>query len=214
MKTQFTLLLSVLLAVLLSPIGASAQTLTTEKMLQNILGTNTSSGYAPQATAANALVNSNRVTAINANTPGTVTVTGAVGITGATTITGTTTINGGTALTLEVEDRTATVAGATTGTISSETSHVTVSSSDANHIIILPAPVVGKQLVIHGSATGFELRSSDPATIAINGGTGAAAESAITANLTVFITCVSATSWKGWTVSSAGVLAAIQVAAP
>jgi hypothetical protein len=67
MKTQFTLLLSVILAVLLSPIGASAQTLTTEKMLQNILGTNTSSGYAPQATAANALVDSKRNVVLNGN---------------------------------------------------------------------------------------------------------------------------------------------------
>jgi len=65
-----------------------------------------------------------------------------------------------------VEAVTATVGGAS---IAAASSHVTVTSSDANHIVILPAPVVGKQLVINVGATGFELRSSSPATIAING---------------------------------------------
>ena len=48
-----------------------------------------------------------------------------------------------------VEARTATAAGTTTGTISPATTHVTVTSDDANKIIILPAPVVGKKLTIH-----------------------------------------------------------------
>jgi hypothetical protein len=61
----FTLL--VLIAAILLPSGGHAQTLTTEKMLTNILGSNTSSGFPPQATAANALVNSNRGVVLNAN---------------------------------------------------------------------------------------------------------------------------------------------------
>jgi hypothetical protein len=61
----FTLL--VLIAAILLPSGSHAQTLTTEKMLTNILGSNTSSGFPPQATAANALVDSNRGVVLNAN---------------------------------------------------------------------------------------------------------------------------------------------------
>lgn len=109
-----------------------------------------------------------------------------------------------------VEAVTATVGGAA---ISATSSHVTVTSSDANHIVILPAPVVGKQLVIDVGATGFELRSSAPSTIAINGGSGANAESAIPANSTCFLTCISATAWKGFKLASDGTVAAIEAAA-
>lgn len=92
-----------------------------------------------------------------------------------------------------VEAVTATVSGAA---IAATSSHVTVTSADANHIVILPAPVVGKELVINVGATGFELRSSTPASIAINGGTGANAESAIPANSTIRATCISLTAWQ------------------
>ena len=109
-----------------------------------------------------------------------------------------------------VEAVTATVGGAA---ISATSSHVTVTASDANHIVILPAPVVGKQLVIDVGATGFELRSSSPTTIAINGGTGADAESAIAANSTCFLVCVSATAWKGYFMDADGDLAKIEAAA-
>lgn len=113
-----------------------------------------------------------------------------------------------------VEARTATVSGATTGTISPASTHVTVTSSDINHIIILPPPVVGKKLTIHGGATGFELRSSSPTTIAINGGTGAAAESAIAADSTCYLECVTATAWKGYFLDADSDVAKIQAAAP
>jgi len=113
----------------------------------------------------------------------------------------------------EVEDRTATAAGLTTGTISERTTHVTVTSDDVNKIIILPSPKVGKKLTLHNGATGYELRSSDPATIAINGGSGAAAESAIPANSTCFLTCVTATAWKGFFMDADGDLAKIEAAA-
>lgn len=109
-----------------------------------------------------------------------------------------------------VEAVTATVGGAA---ISAASSYVTVTSSDANHIIILPAPVVGKQLVINVGATGFELRSSNPATIAINGGSGANAESAIAANSTCFLICISATAWKGTFWDADGDVAKIEAAA-
>lgn len=113
-----------------------------------------------------------------------------------------------------VEARTATTTGATTGTISPATTRVTVTSDDANKIIILPAPVVGKKLTIHGGATGFELRSSAPASIAINGGSGSNAESAIAANSTCYLECVTATAWKGFFLDADSDVAKIEVAAP
>lgn len=113
-----------------------------------------------------------------------------------------------------VQDRTATTDGTTTGTISANATHVTVTSDNADKIIVLPAPVVGKQIVIHNGATGYELRSSDPATIAINGGTGTAAESAIAANSTCVLYCTTTTAWKGFFMAAAGTVSAVQAAAP
>jgi hypothetical protein len=113
-----------------------------------------------------------------------------------------------------VQARTATTDGSTTGTISADATHVTVTSDNVDKIIVLPAPVVGKQIRIHNGATGYELRSSAPATIAINGGTGAAAESAIAADSTCVLICVTTTAWKGYFMNAAGTLAAVQVAAP
>jgi hypothetical protein len=83
-----------------------------------------------------------------------------------------------------------------------------------DNILVLPPPVPGRIVVIAGTATGGELRTTDPATIGINAGVGAAAESAIAANMMAIAICESATNWKGFTLTSAGVLAALQVAAP
>lgn len=113
-----------------------------------------------------------------------------------------------------VEARTATTTGATTGTISPASTHVTVTSDSVDKIIILPAPVVGKKLTIHAGATGFELRSSAPATIAINAGSGADAESAIAAASTCYLECVTATAWKGYFLDADSDVAKIQAAAP
>lgn len=111
--------------------------------------------------------------------------------------------------------RTATVDGTTTGTIADAGmwSYITVTSADANHIVVLPTPTPGKLVVLYVGATGYELRSSTPGSIAINGGTGAAAESAIGANTVAFLFCESATSWKGWQLGSDGTLAKVEVAA-
>jgi hypothetical protein len=89
-----------------------------------------------------------------------------------------------------------------------------VTSADANHIVVLPTPTPGRHVVIHGPATGFELRSSTPASVAINGGTGSAAESAIPADSTLFLTCVTATAWKGFYMDADGDVAKIEAAAP
>lgn len=82
-----------------------------------------------------------------------------------------------------------------------------------NNIIILPSAQPGKIVIIAGAATGGELRSSVPATIGINGGVGAGAESAIAADMMVVAICESATNWKGFTIASDGTVTTLQVAA-
>ena len=84
---------------------------------------------------------------------------------------------------------------------------------DANHILILPSPKPGKVVIIAGAATGGELRTSAPATVAINGGSGAAAESAVAASQMVVAICESATSWKAFTIASDGTTAGLEAAA-
>lgn len=113
-----------------------------------------------------------------------------------------------------VQAVTATTTGATTGTILAGTTQATVTCDDANKIVILPAPVVGKQVVIHNGSTGYELRSSAPATIAINAGTGTNAESAIAANSTCLLICVTTTAWKGYFLDAESDVAKIEAAAP
>lgn len=108
---------------------------------------------------------------------------------------------------------TATADGTGTGTIAAGTGYVTVTSADANNIIVLPAPVIGHVVRLMNGATGYELRTSDPATIAINGGSGAGAESAIAANTLVTCVCTSATTWVCMSQVAAGTVSATQVAA-
>jgi hypothetical protein len=83
----------------------------------------------------------------------------------------------------------------------------------ADNILILPEPVPGKIVIVAGAATGGELRSSAPATVAINGGTGATAESAVAANRMIIAICESATSWKAFGIASDGTTAGLEVAA-
>ena len=111
--------------------------------------------------------------------------------------------------------RTATVTGATTGTIADAggIQFVTVTSSNADHIVILPTPTPGIVAILHVGANGFELRSSAPATVAINGGSGADAESAIAANSTVIAICVSATAWKAFFLDADSDVAKVEAAA-
>lgn len=111
--------------------------------------------------------------------------------------------------------RTATAAGTTTGTIADAglLQFVTVTSDDVNKIIILPTPTPGTIVILANGATGYELRTSSPTTIGINGGTGANAESAIPANTLVVMICETATSWKGLQLGSDGTLAKVEVAA-
>lgn len=83
----------------------------------------------------------------------------------------------------------------------------------ADNIIILPSPQPGKIVIIAGAATGGELRSSSPTTVAINGGTGSGAESAVAANKMVIAICESSTSWKAFAIASDGTTAGLEAAA-
>lgn len=109
---------------------------------------------------------------------------------------------------------TATADGLTTGTIADagKVQFVAITSSNATHIVVLPTPTPGTIVAGYVGANGCELRSSDPATIGINGGTGASAESALAANMMFLAICTSATSWHGLTVTAA-TLAALEAAA-
>ena len=110
--------------------------------------------------------------------------------------------------------RTATADGTGTGTIAAAggLQFVTVTSDDANKIVNLPTPTPGVIVILRNGATGYELRSSAPATVAINGGAGANAESAGAAKTMVIAVCTSATTWQA--IGLAGTtLAAVEAAA-
>jgi hypothetical protein len=110
--------------------------------------------------------------------------------------------------------RTATETGATAGTIAAGTSFVTVTVTNADHIVVLPSPVVGNVIWINNpGTTGFELRTSAPQTIAINGGTQTDAESAIAAATLVRMVCTSSTTWIGSQFTAAGTESPVEVAA-
>lgn len=118
------------------------------------------------------------------------------------------------AKTIIAEARTATAApGGTTGVISDTTTFVTVTCDDANKVITLPTPTPGRVVTIRNGATGYELRSSAPGTVAINGGTGSNAESAIAANILVVCRCDSATTWVCTNYGADGTVAATEAAA-
>ena len=110
-----------------------------------------------------------------------------------------------------VQDVTATDDGTGTGTIDDpiyEGLGITVqvdADGDANHIVVLPSPAVGLEVtLIPDGSTGYELRSSAPATVAINAGTGAGVESAIAATDLVKCICTSATTWVCYELAAIG----------
>tara|TARA_R100000951_G_C2622827_1_gene175055 strand:+ start:384 stop:1256 length:873 start_codon:yes stop_codon:yes gene_type:complete len=109
---------------------------------------------------------------------------------------------------------TATAAGDGVGIIASGKSMVKVTSTDANHIVTLPIPSIGQVIyIVEDGTTGYELRSSTPASISINGGSGADFESAI-AGATAYIRClaVSTTAWIANQFAAAGTESAVEVA--
>lgn len=115
---------------------------------------------------------------------------------------------------LVVQDRTATADGSGTGVISPAATHVSVTSANSAHLVTLPAPVVGAQLVINVGANGFELVSSSPTTISINSGvaTTGVASSSIPANSTIIAICISTTAWKAIFLDADSDVAKVEVA--
>jgi len=93
--------------------------------------------------------------------------------------------------------RTATSDGATTGLIADGTSFVTVTSGGANNIITLPTPTPGTIVWLSELlTTGYELRTDTPASVAINGGDGSGAESAIAGAIKlVRCVCIDSSEW-------------------
>lgn len=109
--------------------------------------------------------------------------------------------------------RTATADGTGTGAIAAGTSYVTAANGgDANNWLTLPAPTPGTVIWIYCTGN-MELRSSDPATIAINGGAGAGAESALASGVLHRLVCTTATTWVGSTFAANGTEAALEAAA-
>jgi len=129
----------------------------------------------------------------------TITNTEELTVSGATTLTGAVTCTAG--VQMGAVSRQATADGTGTGTIATGTSFVTaVDPTQATDWMTLPSPVAGTIIWIGtvDDAAGFEVRTSDPATIALNGNVGAGLESAIpaTASLLRFV-CISSNDWIG-----------------
>ena len=126
-------------------------------------------------------------------------VTDNLTVTGLATVGETLSVTGATTQTVGCQSaavaRTATADGLTTGIVADGTTYVEVTSASADNIIVLPTPTPGNIVWLYCAANGYELRSDTPASVAINGGTGAGAESAIAAGSLVRCVCTSATTW-------------------
>jgi len=111
--------------------------------------------------------------------------------------------------------RTPTADGTGTGTIAAGTSMVDVTGgTNVNCWLTLPTPVVGHVIWLVGtSGTNFEVRTNQPATVAINGGTDTNGESDVAAGVTCRLVCTSATTWIGTQFSAAGTESPMTVAA-
>ena len=92
---------------------------------------------------------------------------------------------------------TATTDGLTTGLMTNG-GFYTVTTDSVNKIVTLPSPVPGTvvRLATQAESEAFELRSSAPASVKINGGAASNGEASIAAAATsVTCVCVNATNW-------------------
>jgi len=93
---------------------------------------------------------------------------------------------------------TATSDGTGTGTVPGG-GFYTTDSANAAHIVVLPAPVPGTVVYLNSigeTGQAYELRTSAPATVALNNVTGSGKESVIAAtDVLVCAVCVSTTAW-------------------
>lgn len=109
----------------------------------------------------------------------------------------------------------ATVAGTGTALIAADTRNVVLTTPGINAIITLPVPWRGYEVTLYNaSLIGYELRTTDPETIAINGGTGTNAESAIPAGTTVHCRGISSTAYVCTNIAANGTMGATEPAAP
>lgn len=106
----------------------------------------------------------------------------------------------------------ATADGTESGTIPSE-GFYPVTSGNADYIVTLPAPSLGAVVALRNGGTGYELRSNNPTTVAINGGSGANAESAIPADTLVVCMCDTVTSWLCTDTATDGTVTTTEAAA-
>jgi len=110
-------------------------------------------------------------------------------------------------------------AGATDGTTNvcpDGVRHFTVTSAGATSIIILPTPTIGTEVwLTNTGGTGYELRTSTPASIGINTGTGSTdAESAVASTaIMVKAVCTAATTWVATQFSASGAETALEASA-
>jgi hypothetical protein len=107
---------------------------------------------------------------------------------------------------------TATADGTGTGYVPVTGGFVKVTSANAAHLVTLPLAVVGLEIKLAAGATGFELQTSTPSIVGINGGIGVGFKSTIPANSLAVLVCDSTISWKGYTIAADGTLAKIEVA--
>jgi hypothetical protein len=110
--------------------------------------------------------------------------------------------------------RTTTSDGTGTGTIADAglLQFVNVTSGGTSTILKLPTPTPGTLVMLGAAGTAFELRSSAPSTVGINGGSGSNAESAIAADTVVFALCDAATSWTAFSMIAGTTFGAVEAA--
>jgi len=142
------------------------------------------------------------------------TITGTLAVSGLATLSASAAVTGKVTTSVGTQNRatavTATVGGGTTGIIPDDTSVVTPTSSVSTKAVTLPTPTPGVIVWIAPDAggSGYNLQSSAPATVAINGGTGALAVTAVGATVTLRCFCASATKWIVTAFASAGTVSA------
>lgn len=96
----------------------------------------------------------------------------------------------------QTEAVTATADGLTTGLISATARHVSITSANAAHVVVLPPAVVGKEITGYVGANGCELQTLDASNVKINDvDCDGANEAAIPATTLFTAKCVSATEW-------------------
>ena len=129
---------------------------------------------------------------------------------------GTITILQGSVGTEDTTAITATSDGATEGKIR-QGGFYRVSSTNNDHIVTLPAAIPGTVVYLNSVAEtseAYELRSSDPSTIAINGETGSNVESAIATGIAlVRCICISSTAWIATQFANDGTESKVEAAA-